>query len=111
MKSFFLLFSLIFSTQVYSAEFSCSNGINGNEISKVSLKTKIGSRVQISDEGDFVSYISENKPNQYTLEFFSVNDHIRVYSEAFVTNEKEFITAATWSDQKMITVKCYKIKQ
>jgi hypothetical protein len=110
MKSFLFTIVLVFSFSTFAADFLCSNQINGQEVSQVQMKTKVGSRIEISDESDFISYMSERSPNEFTLEFYSREDEIRVYSEASVINEKDSITAATWSHAKMITVKCHKTK-
>lgn len=109
MKLLVLLFIFI-SCSVNAAVLECTGLVNLDIVSKVKLETSVNIKILIDKTQKFTSYVTELRPDVFSVEVFLPDLEIRIYSEGALSKLNDSLTATAWSREVLVDVVCKKTK-
>lgn len=109
MKSLILFFLLSYGT-ANAAVLECKSFINLEEVNSSTVVTSLKDKVLIARDELSVSYVTEVKPDVFSLESFIPSLEVRIYSESQLNNADDTLKATAWAREFIIEVVCKKIK-
>lgn len=111
MKALFFSLSLVLvSLTAQSATLECKSFINLDEVTNSNVITSLKKQVLIDKVDEITTYVTETKPNVFSLEAFIPMLEQRIYSEAALNNIDEEIKSTAWSRDILVDVVCKRIR-
>lgn len=106
MKTFCII--LLFSGLAHSATLECKSLVNLQEQGTFVLETNLGTKNIVTAAEEFSSFLTQIKPDLFSLEIFVPNLEVRFYSESALKSSGESLSATVWSRDILIGVHCKK---
>ena len=109
MKSLILFFLLSYG-MANAAVLECKSFINMEEINSTTVVTSLKDKILVAQDELSISYVTEVKPNIFSLESFIPSLEVRIYSESQLNNTDDTLKATAWARDFIIERVCKKIK-
>lgn len=103
-----LIFFLLFCSAAHSATLKCKSFVNLKETASLVVTTELGRKISLVSSDEFASFLTENKPDYFSLEVFVPSLEARVYSESTLSNSGQTLTATIWDRDILISMTCDK---
>lgn len=111
MKSLIILSVLVLTAlTAHSATLECKSFINLDEVTNSNVITSLKKQVLIDKVDEITTYVTETKPNVFSLEAFIPALEQRIYSEAALNNLNDEIKSTAWAREILVDVVCKRIR-
>lgn len=94
---------------VKASDLECKTLVNLDVVGQNKVTTQLSQKVLIDQLSEITSYVTETKPDFYSLEAFIPSLEMRIYSEAKLNKIDDTITLSAWARNIMLDVICKKL--